>query len=116
VVQDCDDLVEVQVAARVERMRDVEMAAARQEAAAKYVLERERGVGVHPWEGAGEEGQLPTLIDSNHFHGPPRGGASCLASGMGAFAPVVRTPGSSNKQLMLLAGLACTRCSICTTW
>jgi hypothetical protein len=53
VVQDCDDLVEVQVAARVERMRDVEMAAARQEAAAKYVLERERGVGVHPWEGAG---------------------------------------------------------------
>jgi hypothetical protein len=44
-VQDCDDLVEVQVAARVERMREVEMAAARQEAAAKYVLEREREGG-----------------------------------------------------------------------
>jgi hypothetical protein len=36
-VQDCDDLVEVQVAARVERMLEVELAAARQEAAAKYV-------------------------------------------------------------------------------
>lgn len=34
-VQECEDLVEVQVAARLERLREVEVAAARQEAAAK---------------------------------------------------------------------------------
>jgi hypothetical protein len=34
-LQECDDLVELQVAARVARMREVELAAARQEAAAK---------------------------------------------------------------------------------
>jgi hypothetical protein len=33
--QECDDLVELQVAARVARVREVELAAARQEAAAK---------------------------------------------------------------------------------
>jgi hypothetical protein len=34
-LQECDELVELQVAARVARMREVELAAARQEAAAK---------------------------------------------------------------------------------
>lgn len=34
-LQECDELVELQVAARVARIREVELAAARQEAAAK---------------------------------------------------------------------------------
>lgn len=34
-VQECEDLVEVQVAARIDRMREVEFAAARQQEAAK---------------------------------------------------------------------------------
>jgi len=34
-LQECEGLVEVQVAARVARMREVELAAARQEAAAR---------------------------------------------------------------------------------
>jgi hypothetical protein len=35
---ECDAQLEVQVASRVERMREVELAAARQEAAARWVI------------------------------------------------------------------------------